>query len=99
MDKHNSKTDLSELDAFRKKLIFRAWHRGTRELDLIIGSFADAHLYSFDEKQLHTFEDILSISDPDIYNWISGREELPANVDSDVMQLLIAHKIEGRGRS
>ena len=99
MDNHNSKTKDTDLDMFRKKLIFRAWHRGTRELDLIIGSFADAHLADFDEGQLKRFEDLLSISDPDISNWITGREELPANMDSDVMQLLIAHKIEGRGRS
>lgn len=76
----------------RKKLIFRSWHRGTKEMDLLMGSFADQNLSSFDAAELTAYEDILSHNDPDLYNWLSGREDVPANVVSDVFDKLLAHK-------
>ena len=46
----------AELDPHRRKLLFRAWHRGTREMDLIIGGFADAHIIGFTDEELAAFE-------------------------------------------
>lgn len=83
-------TDLSR----RQRLRFRSWHRGTREMDLLMGSFADAHLPGFSEAQLDKYEAILGLSDPDLYNWMSGVEALPAEQDTDVMRLLCAHKFK-----
>ena len=57
----------------RKRLSFRSWHRGTREADLILGRFADAHLAGFDEAQLDRYEALLDCPDPDIFDWVSGR--------------------------
>jgi antitoxin CptB len=73
----------------RKRLTFRSWHRGTRETDLLLGSFADRHLPGFDEGQLDRYEELLRNSDPDIYNWVSRREPVPPEHDSDVMRLLL----------
>ena len=78
------------LENTRKKLIFRSWHRGTREIDLLLGRFADAHLSGFDADELQQYEDLLINSDPDLYNWMTGKEAPPANVASDVLQKLIA---------
>lgn len=78
----------SDIETRRKRLKFRAWHRGTRELDLLVGGFADRHLDIFSDRQLNLFEDILSYADPDLYNWISGREPVPQDAVNDVMQLL-----------
>ena len=78
------------LENTRKKLIFRSWHRGTREIDLLLGRFADAHLPGFDAGELQQYEDLLINSDPDLYNWMTGKEAPPANVNSDVLQKLIA---------
>lgn len=78
------------LENTRKKLIFRSWHRGTREIDLLLGRFADAHLPGFDAEALQQYEDLLVNSDPDLYNWMTGKESPPANVESDVLQKLIA---------
>lgn len=78
------------LENTRKKLIFRSWHRGTREIDLLLGRFADAHLPGFDVEELRQYEDLLVNSDPDLYNWMTGKEEPPANVRCDVLQKLIA---------
>ncbi len=75
----------------RKQLIFRSWHRGTREMDLIMGSFAEAHVLQFDEDMLTQYEELLQTPDPDLYDWVSGRIEVPANMNSDLIQMLIKH--------
>ncbi|NBO19910.1 MAG: succinate dehydrogenase assembly factor 2, partial [Proteobacteria bacterium] len=61
-----------------KKLIFRSWHRGTREMDLLLGRFADAYLPAFTPMQLEAYAAILELPDPDLYNWITGLEPVPA---------------------
>lgn len=80
----------------RKRLIFRSWHRGTKEMDLLLGSFADKHVPDFDEAQLAQYEELLQNNDPDLYNWITGKEEPPANVVSDVFSLFMAHEFTER---
>ena len=72
----------------RKRLLFRSWHRGTRESDLILGRFADAHLADFTAEQLDRYGVLLEKSDPDIYDWLTGRAPVPAADDTDVFRLL-----------
>ena len=72
-----------------KRLLYRSRHRGTREMDILMGGFAERYLDGFDEAQLARFGDLLELADPDLYNWIAGREPVPAEHDSDVMKLLI----------
>ena len=80
------------LENRRKKLIFRAWHRGTREMDLLLGSFADAHVHDFAPEQLDAFEQLLACPDPDLYDWKCGLSEPDATEDTDVLRLFIQHK-------
>ena len=75
----------------RKRLLFRSWHRGTRESDLILGRFADAHLAGFDEAQLDYYEALLDCADADIFDWVAGRAVPPPEQDHDVTRLLIAY--------
>lgn len=75
-------------EALRRKLAFRAWHRGTREADLLIGSFADRHLSGFDDVALRQFENLLGENDPDIYDWMTGRRPVPPEHDNTVTMLL-----------
>jgi antitoxin CptB len=75
-------------DARLKKLKFRAWHRGFREADLILGSFADAHLEQLSEAQLDTFEALIDQQDHDIYGWINGSLDTPEAFESDVLDLI-----------
>lgn len=82
---------LEELDKRRKRLIFRAWHRGTREMDLIMGSFADKHVPTMDLAGLDAFEELLNTSDPDVYDWISGQKPAPANLVTPVLEMLLRH--------
>ncbi len=74
----------------RKKLIFRSWHRGTREMDILLGRFADSHLADMDAAGLALYDRFLSNSDPDIYNWVSRAEPVPPAEDNRVVQLLLA---------
>jgi antitoxin CptB len=86
-------------DAFetrRKRLHFRSWHRGTKETDLLLGSFADAHLAGFGPAQLDAFERLLEASDGDIWDWVSGRASVPAEHDDDVTRRFLAHRYKPR---
>ncbi len=78
----------------RKRLRFRAWHRGMRESDLLLGNFADTHAINFSQEQLDRFETLLEVADADIYNWYARREPVPAEYDHDVMALLQAFRIK-----
>lgn len=65
------------LDNTCKRLIFRAGHRGTKEMDLLLGSFALRYVPGFSEGELAAFDDLLQENDPDLYNWITGTEAAP----------------------
>jgi antitoxin CptB len=87
-------TDLP--DPRRKRLLFRSWHRGTREADLILGSFADEHLAGFDAVQLERYEALLDRPDPDIFDWLAGRCAPPPECDHDVTRMLLAFRYTPR---
>ena len=77
----------------RKRLRFRSWHRGTRELDLIMGTFADRNLAGFSEAELDLYDNLLTHPDPDLYSWITAQEPVPANSMNPVMGKLLRHKV------
>lgn len=79
---------IEELETRRKRLIYRSWHRGTREMDLILGAFADSHVSGFSEQDLTAYEALLEQNDPDLYDWITGKEPPPAEVRSSVFERL-----------
>jgi antitoxin CptB len=83
----------------RKRLLFRSHHRGTKELDLIIGSFAERYLRKFDHPQLDRFEALLDIPEPFIYDWLVGRGSPPTELRHDVMELLLAFEYPHPNRS
>ena len=85
-------------DIRRKRLLFRSWHRGTRESDLILGRFADAHLAGFDPIQLDRYEALLDCADADLFDWVAGRATPPPVYDNDVMRLLLAFRCTPPGR-
>lgn len=82
------------LENRRKRLIFRSGHRGTKEMDIIMESFAVQSVPSFSEEELDQYESILEQNDPDLYNWITGQEIAPdALVSLKVFQSLLNHRI------
>jgi antitoxin CptB len=62
----------SGLDDRRKRLLFRCWHRGTREMDLILGRFADAEIAMLSEGELSELERLIEVPDPDLYAALTG---------------------------
>ncbi|MEL6196280.1 MAG: succinate dehydrogenase assembly factor 2 [Pseudomonadota bacterium] len=56
-----------------KRLRIRSWRRGTREMDMILGPFADGGLAELDEGMLAAYEELLEVNDWDLYAWMSGR--------------------------
>jgi antitoxin CptB len=56
-----------DLDDRRKRLLFRCWHRGTREMDLILGRFADAEIANLRDDELTQLERLIDVPDPDLY--------------------------------
>jgi antitoxin CptB len=65
------------LDDRRKRLLFRCWHRGTREMDLILGRFADAEIATLTNGELSELEQLLELPDPDFYAAVTGAQPLP----------------------
>jgi antitoxin CptB len=87
-------TDHEHPDVRCRRLLFRCWHRGTQESDLILGSFAEDSLESLDSGQLGRFEALLDCTAPDLFDWIFGVSDPPPEHDHDVMQLLRSFCIE-----
>ena len=74
----------------RKKLRYRAWHRGTREMDLVLGPYADTHTDSMDDSQLDRLEALMSEEDPPLLTWVMGQETPPDHVDKAFLAEVIA---------
>ncbi|MBK8456963.1 MAG: succinate dehydrogenase assembly factor 2 [Phyllobacteriaceae bacterium] len=70
------------LDARRKKALFRAWHRGTREMDLVFGRFADAEIAALDEGELAAFEALMEEADAESFKWVTGAAVVPTEHDT-----------------
>ena len=64
------------LDDRRKRLLFRCWHRGTKEMDYIFGRFADAHIADLSEEEVADFERLIDLPDPDLYNAFNDKTPL-----------------------
>jgi antitoxin CptB len=71
----------------RKRLRFRAWHRGLREADLILGPFADAHLDGLDAAELDDFEALLAVPDNDLHDWFIGRTAAPDSYSALIVRI------------
>jgi antitoxin CptB len=82
------------MDDRRKKLQFRAWRRGFREIDLILGGFADSTLAGMDEAGLTAFERLLDASDQDVYEWITGQSPTPAEHDTPTLARIRAFQVD-----
>ena len=82
----------------RKRLLFRCWHRGTQEIDLIFGSFADSCVNRLSAAQLDQFEALLDCTDADLFDWVTGRAAPPPAHDHDLMHMLrMSHYHQRRG--
>ncbi|HEY4134883.1 MAG TPA: succinate dehydrogenase assembly factor 2 [Alphaproteobacteria bacterium] len=77
----------------RKRLLFLSQHRGMKEADILIGSFAARHLPAMTAEQLDRFERLLDEEDADLMDWLMGKQPIPDDVESDVFTLLQQFKL------
>ena len=88
-DQISPKDQTGEEAGLRRRLLFQSKHRGVKELDLILGAFAEAHLAGFRMAELQQFAVLLGEPDPDIYDWLVGRVPLPARLQNPVTGRLL----------
>lgn len=81
----------AELDPRRKRARFRAWHRGMREMDLVMGRFADREMATLSEAELDEFEQLMELPDPDLFNWIAEFVPPPAEHDTPLLARMRAY--------
>jgi antitoxin CptB len=86
------------LEPMRKRLLYRAHHRGTKEMDLVFGSFADAHLAGFDKGDLARFEVALEEPDADVLGWVTGQALVPADETSGMITAIVTFARAGLKR-
>jgi len=83
-------SDTPELDARRRRLVFRAQHRGTKETDILIGGFVARHIGSLSDAEVAALEDILELWDVDLADWLSGRRPIPPEHDTPLLRRIQA---------
>lgn len=77
-----------------KRLRMRSWRRGTKEMDLILGPFADDRIAGIEAAVLDVYEDLLAENDHDLYLWVSGVQPYPAKYDALITLVRTYHQID-----
>ena len=80
------------LDPRRKRVLFRAWHRGMREMDLVFGTFANRELAEMSEAELDEFEVILDMDDRMLAKWVTGELAVPDDVATPLFKRICAYR-------
>jgi antitoxin CptB len=83
------------LDARRRRLLFRSWHRGIREADLIMGRFADAHIGDLSDAELDEYESLLEVQEQDLLSWMTGQLEIPPDQDTPMFRRVREFNLQG----
>ncbi|MGC1467232.1 MAG: succinate dehydrogenase assembly factor 2 [Pseudolabrys sp.] len=76
------------LDERRRRMLLRAWRRGMRETDLIMGRFADAHIANLNDEELAEYERLLDVRDQDLLGWVTGEFAVPPDYDTALFRRL-----------
>ncbi len=76
------------LDTRRRRLLFRATHRGTYENDLLVGGFVQARIALFSDADLDALEAMMELPDVDLADWLTGRRPIPDEVDLPMLRAI-----------
>ena len=75
---------INDIEIRRRRVLYRAGHRGTKELDILLGRFAESELEKMTEADLAAFEEFLTLPDPDIHHWLmTPGAEMPDGLAGD----------------
>lgn len=78
------------LDSRRKKALLRSWRRGIREMDLILGRFADAEIGTLNDTEIEQYERLLDVADVELFSFMSGEKPAPDAVDTAIFRRVVA---------
>lgn len=78
------------LDARRRRILFRATHRGTKEADLLVGGFVARHVAGMDGEALDAIEAVLELPDTDLADWLTGRRAVPEEMQTEMLRAMLA---------
>lgn len=87
------------MDARRRRILFRARHRGTHETDLLVGGFVAETIATMDEAALDSLEAMLDLPDPDLFDWLTGRRAVPSELETPLLRAMVAWAQARRGVS
>ena len=87
---------LETIEIKKKRLLFRSTHRGTREMDILLGDFFKSNMSDLNKDQLNEFEGLIEIPDDDLYNWAMGRTEIPKEMDTQLLRDFVK-SVQSRG--
>ena len=87
---------LETIEIKKKRLLFRSTHRGTREMDILLGDFFKSNMSDLNKDQLNEFESLIEIPDDDLYNWAMGRMEIPKEMDTQLLRNFVK-SVQSRG--
>jgi antitoxin CptB len=85
---------LGLLDNRRRRLLFRATHRGTHENDLLIGGYVAARIHTLSETEITALEEVMELPDTDLADWLTGRQPIPPESDSPTLRAIRAAALE-----
>ncbi len=89
---------LPETNPRRRRILFRATHRGTYENDILIGGFVSARLHGFSEAELDEIERVMDLPDAVLADWLTGRQPIPAEADCPILRAMRQAALAGEGR-
>ena len=75
-----------------KRLYYQSGHRGTKELDIILGNFAEKHLHTLSDTEINDYEALLEVEETDLYNWLTGIEPVVEKFNTPVFQKIATHR-------
>ena len=87
--------DSTAIEHRRRRLLFRATHRGTKENDLMIGGFVAARLATLGHAEMDALEAVMELPDTDLTDWLTGRQPIPPEADSPMLREILAHVTRG----
>lgn len=79
---------LTPAETRRRRLLFRATHRGTHETDLLIGGFVAARIETMSASDMDALEEVMELPDADLADWLTGRLPIPQAADSPMLQAI-----------
>ena len=78
----------------RKRIVWRACHRGIREMDIVVGTFVQNRIAQSDEAELRELERILDIPDQDLLAWLTGAQAIPDDQRSALLQEMLSARFD-----